>query len=64
LKLKKISHRQPGFQLRASGFQPIACEHLQKLCNAGSRLEALFFNTLLGLIGLGPDLGWPQGDMA
>jgi hypothetical protein len=29
LEVKKISHRQPGFQLRASSFQPIACEHLQ-----------------------------------
>jgi hypothetical protein len=28
---------QPGFQLRASSFQPIACEHLQKPHNAGSR---------------------------
>ncbi|HSO59684.1 MAG TPA: hypothetical protein VLR50_01500 [Desulfobacterales bacterium] len=45
--LKKISHHQPGFQLRASGFQPVACEHLQKPHNAGSRREAQFFNTLL-----------------
>jgi hypothetical protein len=48
LKLKKISHRQPGFQLRASSFQPIACEHLQEPHNAGSRPEASFFNSLSG----------------
>jgi hypothetical protein len=47
LRLKKINHRQPGFQLRASRFQPIACEHIQKPHNAGSRPWAQFFNTLL-----------------
>jgi len=42
----KFRPSQSGLQLRASSFQPIACEHLQKTLNAGSRREARFFNTL------------------
>ena len=42
---------QPGFQLRASSFQPIPCEHLQKPHNAGSQPQAQFFNTFLILGG-------------
>jgi hypothetical protein len=44
---KNQPHRQPGFQLRASSFQPIACEHLQEPHNAGSEPQARFFNTRL-----------------
>jgi hypothetical protein len=44
---KQASGRQPCFQLRASSFQPIACEHLQKPHNAGSQPPAQFFNILL-----------------
>jgi hypothetical protein len=36
-----------GFQLQASSFQPIPCEHLQKPHNVGSRPQAQFFNILL-----------------
>jgi hypothetical protein len=42
----KVRPNPTGFQLRASSFQPIACEHLQKPHNAGSRPAARFFNTL------------------
>ncbi|HSO61954.1 MAG TPA: hypothetical protein VLR50_13060, partial [Desulfobacterales bacterium] len=33
----KFRSNPPGFQLRASSFQPIACEHLQNPHNTGSR---------------------------
>jgi hypothetical protein len=47
---KQASGRQPCFRLRASGFQSIACEHLQKPHNAGSRPPAQFFNILRKIV--------------
>jgi len=51
----KNTHQAVSQGVRRFGKRSICiiCEHLQKPHNAGSRREALFFNTLLK--------GWPDG---
>jgi hypothetical protein len=47
LRREAQKNQAPSARLPASSFQPIAYEQLQESHNAGSRPQALFFNTLL-----------------